>query len=304
MVFGEEDQIFCVSSTNNGNTFTKPVLVGKVTGMHLGMTRGPQIASSSHFSLVTAIDKSGNIHSFRLSHQTKRWEPIELTNDLKGSAPEGLMSIAADDHDNFYAVWLDNREKKHNQIFFSSLKSGSSWSKNRLIYESPSGHVFECCKPSIATAGAQVTVMFRNWLWGSRDLYYLTSKNEGRTFSNASKLGEGTWKLNACPMDGGGLWIDGGQQIHSAWQRQGEVYYSKPGQKEKRIESGRNVSIVQEAKKPIILFQSEGKVAMATPSQGKVTIGDGGFAKGVVSPDNKILLVWEHDGSIVFKRIG
>lgn len=305
IVYGTKDQIFCLTSADNGKTFTKPALVARITGMHLGMTRGPQIASSNRYSIITAIDKSGNIHSFRLSHQSKKWERMQPVNDLEGSGPEGLMSISADERDNFYAVWLDIRQKKQNQIFFSSLQSGAqSWSKNRLIYESPSGHVCECCKPSVATAGSQVAVMFRNWLFGSRDLYFITSANQGRSFSAARKLGTGTWKLNACPMDGGDISIDRNQQVHSAWQRQGAVYYSKPGQGERKIESGRNVSMVKNAKTPTILFHSGGKVFMSILNGKPLTIGEGSFAEGVVTPDHKILVVWENEGSVLFRKVG
>src|SRR3954453_21969998 len=64
IAFGRSDSIFCVTSIDMGISFTEPEFVGKVVEMHLGMTRGPQIASSSNFSLITAIDKRGNIHTF------------------------------------------------------------------------------------------------------------------------------------------------------------------------------------------------------------------------------------------------
>ena len=121
VAYGQDDKIFCVTSTDKGLTFSKPVLVAEVPDMHLGMTRGPQIASSNRFSVITAMDEGGNIHCFKLSHLSKKWERIGLVNDLKGTTPEGLMSIAADHADNFYATWLDTRKDDKNQIFFSSL---------------------------------------------------------------------------------------------------------------------------------------------------------------------------------------
>jgi hypothetical protein len=80
-----------------------------------------------------------------------------------------------------------------------------TWSKNLMIYESPAGTICECCHPSAAIdSEGQVLVMWRNWLAGSRDMYLVRSR-DGLTFSKPEKLGSGTWKLNACPMDGGGL---------------------------------------------------------------------------------------------------
>ena len=50
--------------------------------------------------------------------------------------------------------------------------------------------------------------MWRNSLDGARDMFVSESRDGGRTFSNARKLGSGTWPLKACPMDGGHLAFD------------------------------------------------------------------------------------------------
>ena len=109
VAFGHNDDIFCAASSDKGVAFSKPALVVHLPDMHLGMGRGPQIASSANYSVITAMDKSGNIHWFRLSHSSMEWKSMGTINDLKGSAPEGLIGIAADKKDNFYAVWLDIR---------------------------------------------------------------------------------------------------------------------------------------------------------------------------------------------------
>ncbi len=117
VVFGQVDNVFCATSKDGGLPFSNPVLVAEVPVMHLGMSRGPQIASSDTKSVITAIDKTGNIHWFELSGESASWKPQGIVNDQSGSAPEGLMSIAADKKDNFYAVWLDTRIDKRNQIY-------------------------------------------------------------------------------------------------------------------------------------------------------------------------------------------
>ena len=84
--------------------------------------------------------------------------------------------------------------------------------------------------------------MFRNWLVGSRDLYLTISKDKGKTFSMAQKLGQGTWPLKGCPMDGGGLSLNA-NTIETAWQREGVVYHVRPGQPEQKIGEGRRVGM-------------------------------------------------------------
>lgn len=105
-------------------------------------------------------------------------------------------------------------------------------------------------------------------------------------------------------MDGGDISVNRNEQVHSAWQRQGAVYYSKPGQRERKIQTGRNVSMVKHAKTPAILFQSGGKVFMSSLNRKPLTIGEGSFAEAVVSPEHKILVVWENEGSVLFRRLG
>lgn len=299
LVYGNADKIYLSTSQDNGKTFSKPSLVGEVKEMHLGMARGPQLASSKDFSVVTAMDKTGNIHSFKQSHKTGKWEKIQNVNDQSGSAPEGLMSIAADENNNFYAVWLDLRNDRQNNICFSTLKGNSGWSKNKFVYKSPDSHVCECCKPSIAAKGNNVSIMFRNWLRGSRDLYLITSSDKGQTFSDAQKLGNGTWQLKGCPMDGGGLALDGNNNVNTAWQREGIVYYAQPGQQEERLGEGRHVSLSGD----LVSWENGSSLVVKRINGEQKQIGEGKALQVYELRDKSVLAVWEMDDQIVFKKI-
>jgi hypothetical protein len=305
VVFGREDRIYCVKSTDHGASFSTPVLVAHIPGMHLGMSRGPQLASSANYSVITAIDKLGDIHWFKLNNSSERWKNMGTVNDLKRSAPEGLMSLAADKKDNFYAVWLDTRIGKSNQIYFSSLTHNAThWSKNLSAYRSPDGHVCECCQPHIAVNGAEIAIMFRNWLNGSRDLYVARSLNSGVSFAAAQKLGVDTWKLNGCPMDGGGISIDQSNIIRTTWQRKGMVYFCQAGQPEVYIAKGRNCSISGSGDNLVIFFHNNDSVELVKLKiKEKVIVGNGDFLKSLLLPDNKIFCVWEQDNTIRFKKV-
>lgn len=298
LVYGDKNNIYFSTSADNGKTFDSPVLVGQVSEMHLGMTRGPQLATSKDYSLVTAMDKKGNIHAFRQTHKTGKWEKISNVNDVEGSAPEGLMSISADENNTFYAVWLDLREDRKNNICFASLKE-KKWLLNKFAYKSPESQVCECCKPSIVVKGNTVSIMFRNWLKGSRDLYLITSSNGGQSFSDAQKLGNGTWPLKGCPMDGGGLSIDSKNQIHTAWQREGIVYYADPGQAEQKLGEGRQVNISGN----IITWGNGADLILKKWNSSEQKIGEGTALKVYEFKDKSILAVWEKDDQIVFKKI-
>lgn len=59
-------------------------------------------------------------------------------------------------------------------------------------------------------------------------MYLATSKDGGKTFSKAEKLGQVTWKLDACPMDGGSLAVAPNGSVFTTWRRDGEIYTTSP----------------------------------------------------------------------------
>lgn len=305
VVFGQKDKVFYTVSTNRGISFSRPVLVANIPKMHLRMSRGPQLATSSNYSVITAQDEQGTIHWYRLSHASNQWHSMGVINDVKGSAPEGLMGIAADKKDNFYAVWLDTRAGGGNNIFFSILANKAvRWSKNRLVYRSPDKLVCGCCKPNIAVDGREVAIMFRNWLNGSRDLYILKSLNGGASFAAAQKLGIDTWKLNGCPMDGGEISIGHAGDIQTTWQRKGEIFYAEPGKPEVLIGKGRNPGIAGAGLNTLLTFHNNDTVKVVyLKNKTEISIARGAFVKSVILPGDKVVCVWEDNNQIKFKKI-
>lgn len=299
LVYGNGDSIYYALSTDKGKTFSKPTLVAEVPEMQLGMSRGPQITSSKDYSVVTSMDKQGNIHAYRLTHRSGQWQKIGNVNDSEGSAPEGLMSIASDDNNNFFAVWLDLREERQNNICFSVLKRDGHWDKNKFVYKSPDGHVCECCKPSIVVNGNHVSIMFRNWLMGSRDLYLISSSDRGEKFTGATRLGNDTWHLNGCPMDGGGITINTDNHVRTAWQRQGYVYSCEPGKSEERIGEGRAVGINSK-----IVFWEKGQELFIKNDRGvPQKIGEGSSLSILQLTDRNILAIWSSEKRIMIKQL-
>src|SRR5205814_9534301 len=101
-----------------------------------------------------------------------------------------------------------------------------------------------CCHPSVAIdSHRRIYVMFRNNLAGARDMYLSHSDDGGATFSKAKKLGEGTWPVNGCPMDGGGVSIDREGNVSSIWRRQDTIYIDQAAQPEVVVAKGKNPAI-------------------------------------------------------------
>jgi hypothetical protein len=98
--------------------------------------------------------------------------------------------------------------------------------------------------------------MFRNAWEGSRDLYLSRSADGGKSFDEGRKLGVGTWKLEACPMDGG---------VYAAWTHGMAVLVRKPGKAQPEIVS-------EDGGFPSSVALPDGSVMMAWESNGSIVI--------------------------------
>ena len=234
VTFGADSKVFYTCSTDDGATFSRPIEVAKLKSLFLGMRRGPRIAVSGDSTVISAIGSSrsgeGNLYTWRSEDHGASWQGPLQVNEVDTSAREGLHGMAAGPNGELYCSWLDLRHKG-TQIFGSrSTDHGATWSKNSLVYQSPDGTVCECCHPSVTLdAEGNVYVMWRNLLDGNRDMFLASSHNLGETFEPAVKLGEGSWPLNACPMDGGAIAISASGKVSTVWRRDDEVFLTDGG---------------------------------------------------------------------------
>lgn len=112
-------------------------------------------------------------------------------------------------------------------------------------------------------------------------------------------VGTGTWPLKGCPMDGGGLVIDFKNEIHTAWQRDGQIYYAKPGQPEEKIGEGRHVGMNGN----IATWESGSDLYIKPLNAEKRKIGEGTALEVFEFNDKSILAIWEKNDHIVFKKL-
>lgn len=242
---GNGDALFVLRSTDGGNTFSQPVALPTAGKLALGMRRGPRIGLAGKTVVVSAIygarggGGDGDLVSWRSTDEGRTWIGPSRVSDVPGAAREGLHAMAASSQGRLACAWLDLRGKGTEVWLSTSEDRGVTWSKSALVYRSPAGTVCECCHPSVAFGrDGTVHVMFRNWLGGSRDMYLATSKDGGKTFGAAEKLGAGTWPLNACPMDGGALAVRADGAVETVWRRGDKVFLCAPGKAEREMGDG------------------------------------------------------------------
>lgn len=294
LVFGNGDSIMYSSSMDKGKSFSKPELISNLPGLAASHMRGPQIAATSNGLTIIACNNKGDIFSYK-KNNAENWQPAGKVNDFDTVAKENLIALNGHDQ-TLYAVWLDLRDK-HNKIFGArSTDGGQSWSKNQMIYTSPDTTVCECCKPSVIVKGNNVYVMFRNWLNGNRDLYLIQSNNGGLTFNEAQKLGNGSWALNGCPMDGGGLVVQD-NSVQTVWNRKGKIYACEAGRPEKEIGEGKGCTLEIVNGKTVYAWTEKGEVVCLLPKIKKV-IGKGKSPIIKAIGKELIMCIWENENEI------
>jgi hypothetical protein len=309
VTFGKDNAVYYTSAPD-GRTFSVPVKVAELDKLALKRRRGPRIAVTNELVLVTAISHGdGNLHAWTSSDQGRTWKESQPLNSSAGFAREGLHATIGNGLGLVGTVWLDGRNKATELRGRFSRDGGKTWDEDRTIYRSPDGHICECCHPSLAIAeNGEISVMWRNWLGGSRDLYRLVSRDGGKTFGNAEKLGTGTWKFNACPMDGGSVAYATDGHWLAAWRREGAIFSSTAQMPE--------VLLVKAGTQPVVgfagataltIWESQGGLELQRKNEPPKRIADAAAEPSIAGGKEAACLVWESGtgpmATLMFDRV-
>ena len=298
----EEKGIFVAAMSPQEKEFEKPVLVTRTERPALGSRRGPRLVATEKALIVSFID-SEDLAACVSKDGGKTWKGPNRINQVSKSAGEGLHAMAAAPDGTVYVVWLEARQRGVAPFFARSTDSGESWSEGGLVYDPPGGTICECCHPSITVdREGRVYVMFRNSLQGKRNMYLAVSKDRGKSFTDAEKLGRGNWILNACPMDGGAVAVTSEGKIFTAWRREGTVFFTAGNSAEEREAGpGKNPWIAAAGKAAYLFWEGKtGLYAKKLEADSLSLQGIDGEARDVVigvSPSGgTVFAAWDQRG--------
>lgn len=307
VTFGAGSDLYYSFSVNDGEAFSRPVKIPTNGKLSLGRHRGPRIAYQAGNVVLSAIvgakggGQDGDVLAWRSPDNGKSWLKPVRVNDVAGAAREGLHSMASG-NGWVVAVWLDLRQKGTRIYGSRSDDGGATWSKNFLVYESPDGSVCECCHPTVLIGPTgRIFVMWRNALSGNRDMFLATSTDGGRTWQPAAKIGNESWAINACPMDGGGLTISGDGKPFAVFRKDKEIHYSTPGAIERMLGEGKDPAIASGLNEAlyVVWTSSTGAIEAVTSRENQVkTLAAKGAYPQVVFTGRQTLAFWEEEDGI------
>jgi hypothetical protein len=312
LTFLRENTIVVRRSTDGGRSFEELPTIRPTGQIAAGMRRGPRVAVTKRAVIVSAIvgaqgrGKDGDVMAYRSTDEGRSWSDPIVINDVPGSAREGLHALAANDGGVVALAWLDLRQPGTRVYAAISRDDGTTWSGDVLAYESPSGSVCECCHPSLLVGpDGRVAVMFRNHVGDSRDMYLGWSNDAGHSgahpsFRPAVKLGEGTWHLAACPMDGGGAVISSGG-VTTVWRREDGVFLTPASGPEQRVGTGSQpVAAVSGSELALAWVTSDGLLVRRAD---RTTTLEPGHFPSILASRDYTLVATEHDGSVTVRRL-
>jgi hypothetical protein len=298
LVFGSGNAVMFSGSADHGNTFSAPVVVARVASLSLGNHRGPRVVFAAD-ALVAIAGVGHELASWRSTDGGKSWSAGPR---IAASAGEGFVGLGSDGAKRLWAAWLAPQDGHVTLFGAHSEDAGVNWSAPLVVYRSADGNVCECCHPSVAfAANGDVLVMFRNSLGGARDFYLARSGDDGKTFQTA-KVGEGTWPLKACPMDGGGMVVADGSVV-TAWRRELDIFVARPGSAEEKIGEGRNPAVAAGRDGAYVIWSTADGLMARTPGRKEAYSVSKGGGFPSISGGMQVIAAWEDGGRIRTARL-
>ncbi|MEO5958554.1 MAG: sialidase family protein [Opitutaceae bacterium] len=254
LAYGQGDAVFVARSDDGGATFSSASKVAAPAKLALGMRRGPRIAARGDRVTVTMI--GDELFAFSSIDGGKTWSAPVTINEVPAAAREGLHDLGCAPDGGLFVTWLDLRNGATELWGAASSDGGRTWTKNQQVYHSSDKSICECCHPTaLFDAAGNLAVMWRNAIAGSRDMWLATRANGAKEFSPARKLGTGTWKLDACPMDGGKVIALGAGKFAAVWQRAGEVFFCPAQGAEIGLGPGTQPVAIAAGAQPLVVWQ-------------------------------------------------
>jgi hypothetical protein len=259
LTYLKDTNTYYTRTEDQGKSFSEPLRVNSEDGFASGARfRGPDLA----------IGKENRIHViwYNAGYQQKRpkgqWGVMYSRLTKNGSSfessrnlnhkPSDNFSLAVDRHDRVAVIWMAGG------IFVNlSSDGGDHFASPHNLGADPC----ECCgSRAVYSPNGMLTVLYRNKTNNIRDTY-LADLPKGATSFRHTKLSQTPWKINACPMTGSFLSVNG-SSLSAAWRTKEQICYSHVDREHPNALSQEKIA-VEQGRYPVILEGSNGKKLLA-----------------------------------------
>lgn len=270
-------------SRDGGKTFAAPVKVNDDS------------APASHAMHSLAIGGDGGIYMAWLDERniktaTENFSGDETSEPQKNDSPNEFAFVKAHHNSN------QNSEKKteepkpekketahenvepNSEVFFAvSNDGGKTFSRNLKI----SSEVCPCCKTNLAIdAKGKIYASWRQVVGDNfRHIAVASSENNGASFSNYTIVSDDQWQINACPVSGAPMHIDGENNLKIIWFTNGKagnpgLYFSESKNGGKTFSARKAIFENLVSGTSNLLFDDGGKIRAVFESNEKVYFSD------------------------------
>ena len=213
VVFGNISTKALHSVRFNGTDFNPPILLSP-NGFesYLSYWTGPEIDASGDTILIVfkeAPIESGHIYSVRSTDGGQSYSEIYRT-DSHDEGVAWLPNLAFNTNGNpsiIYMVhdqvWSDPR-----YVVSHSFDGGVTFNAEQEVSNTIPEEACDCCPAAYAQQDNHHALLFRNNEANVRDMYAVSSDDNGESFPNYENIDQLFWTANSCPSTGPDTFID------------------------------------------------------------------------------------------------
>jgi hypothetical protein len=226
--------------------FSAPVTVAGSQGCSTGAESMAKIAFKADGTVIALFGKrfeqekspfAGAIYYTVSQDEGKTWaKETFLHTDTAHHYGRGFFDVTTLPDGELAAIWLDGRfgkTIKGSTLFFARTERGKGFVQERILDKG----TCECCRTSILKDDAgNLHVAYRSILSSSlltknrvRDMAYLYSADQGKTFAPVRTISNDNWEIDGCPHSGPSL-ASTPESVHAFWFTAGGgpgLYYSQ-----------------------------------------------------------------------------
>ena len=241
--------IFYVSSSGGTSTFSKPIrvnshpgsaiAVGNIRGAHIALGRNGRVYVAWNGSKDAEPKGQNGATPMLFSRLNEKGTAFEPERNLIQTAYglDGGGAIAAGQQGNVDVLWHaptpgTNGEGNRRVWVARSNDDGKTFAKETPATDQPTGACGCCGMNAIASPGGGIFALYRSATdTVNRDMYVLTSRDHGRSFSN---LKIDAWQVGYCVMSRVALAASQAGTL-AAWETRGQINFGHIGESTNKI---------------------------------------------------------------------